>query len=127
MPRDANRNRSQEACQIAQLGRLVVVARDQQSYNFDPQAPFVEPADGVEDRSQATAELPVGQLSERLEIDLIEVHDGRQVVEDLGSAVAVGHKASEQALTPGRREHRVRPLGSDQRLVVGGNEGSAAG
>src|SRR6516162_1301458 len=65
-------------------------------------------------------------LVEALEIELVKIHPGREVLEHLRSTVTVGNESSCQADRLRFLEDRPRPLGGDQWLVVGADEDSGA-
>jgi hypothetical protein len=69
-------------------------------------------------RVSSSSELTVVSIVEALEIDLVQIHPGADVVEHLAGAVAVGHIAREQPPCPGALENLDRPLARYQRLVV---------
>ena len=73
---------------------------NQQRDDLEPEAHRVQPADRVEDRLEAAAELAVVAIVEALEIDLVEVDPRPQVLEHLRRAVAVRHVAGRRGRRP---------------------------
>src|SRR2546422_795003 len=69
---------------------------------------------------QHATQLAVAFIVHRLEVDLVAVGPRADVVEDLGGGVAVRDERRLQPLGPGHLEDVHRPLGRDERLVVGG-------
>src|SRR2546430_12333381 len=90
--------------------------------HFEPETQAVQAPDRLEHRAQQTAELPVVLVVEALEVDLVEVDPGAQVVEHLGRRVAVGDVGADEAARPALAEDFDGPLARDQGLVVGGRE-----
>ena len=82
----------------------------------------MQPGDRIEDRLQATAELPIMAVVEALEIDFVEIDVRAQVLQHLRRAVAVGDEPRGEPLLPRLGEDRHRPLGRDERLVVGADQ-----
>src|SRR5437016_4805634 len=81
---------------------------------------FFQAEDGIRDWSVTgvqTCALPIS-IFHRLEVDLVTVGPGADVVEHLGGRVAVGNERGFQAMTLRHLEHVERPLGGDERLVV---------
>ena len=107
------------AGQGPQLAVVVVVARDDEGRDLDPDARRAVGPQCVEDGGQArAAELAVEGVVERLEVDVGGIEDRPQEVDRLGRGVAVGDEDVEE---PGRlrlpcRVERV--LQEDRRLDV---------
>ena len=105
--------------QAAQFALAVVEAGHEQRDDLHPHAGIVQPLDRVEDRLQPSAELAVVPVVEALEIDLVEIDVRPQVLEHARRAVAVRDEAGDEAVRARFLEDLDRPLGGDERLVVG--------
>src|ERR1700694_3732399 len=82
--------------------------------------------DAVDDVLQLAAQRPVVPVAERLEVDLVEVGPGADVLEDLSGGVAVGSVTSAKPARPRALENLDRPLGRNKGFVVrGGDHGGA--
>ena len=82
----------------------------------------MQPRDRIEDGLQATAKLPIVAVVEALEIDFVQVDVRAQVLEHLRRAIAVRDEPRGEPLLPRLGEDRDRPLGRDERLVVGADQ-----
>ena len=122
MPRNIGRDGRHEARDVAQLGVGVVESRDDQRDHLEPEAQAVQTLDRLEHCAQHAAQLPVVLVVEALQIDLVEVDPGTQVVEHLGRGVAVRDVRADEAAPLGLAEDLDGPLARDQGLVVGGGE-----
>src|SRR6266542_4236628 len=80
----------------------------------------------VENILKDAAELPVVLVVHGLQVNLVEVHPGTNVVEHLSRAVAVGDVSGVETAPLRLLENGDRPLGSDEGLVVSGNDGRRA-
>ena len=126
VPRDVGRDARDERSEPRQFVARVVEARNEQRDDLDPKIHGVQTPDGVEDWLETAAKLAIVASVEALEIDLVEIDPGAQVVQHLRRPVAVGHVAGNE--TGGLRflEHRHRPLARDQRLVVSAHHDACA-
>ncbi len=61
-------------------------------------------------------------IVETLQIDFIEVQPRTQIFEDLRGTVAVGNESRDESGGFRFLENRNRPLGGNQRLVVGAHQ-----
>src|SRR5437867_4110975 len=126
MPGNVRRNTSQEFCQAPYFVVGVVEPRDQQRHYLHPEAHFVEPADGIENRLKPASKLPVMPVVETLEVYLVQIHPWLQEVEHLRGAVSVRDESRHQPRLLRLFEHGNRPLARDQRLIVGADHDLAA-
>ena len=95
MPRDVDRDAGNKLGQPLQFIVGVVEAGNQQRDDLDPEAHFVQAANGVEDGLQAATQLAIVAVVEALQIDFVEVEPWAQVFEHLRSAVAVGDESGD--------------------------------
>ena len=89
VPRDVGRNPGDEVGESAEFVVGVVEIGDEQGNDLEPQSHRVNATDAVDDGGDASAEFVVMAIVEAFEIDFIEIEPGAQVVENLGSAVAI--------------------------------------
>ena len=122
MPRNIGRHARDECGQPLDLITRIVESGDQQRDDLDPEVHRMQAADGVENRTDASAELAVVPIVEALEIDFVEIHPGLQILEHLWRPVAVGHVSRRQSRRSGFLEDGDRPLARDQGLVVGADD-----
>ena len=95
VPRDVGRDVTQKGGQVPQFVVAVVEAGNEQGDDLQPHAHLVQTADGVEDRLQASAELPIVMIVEALEVNLVEIDPGMDILEHLRSPVAIRNKRSQ--------------------------------
>src|SRR5207247_2752944 len=75
-------------------------------------------ADGIDDVLQDAAQLAIAFIVHRLQVDLVAIGPGPDVVQHFGRGVAVRDERGLQTGGPGRLEYIDRPFGGDQRLDV---------
>ena len=119
VPGDVGRNSGQKCGQLAKLIVAVVEAWDEQGDDLQPHAHLMQSANGVENGLEASAKLAIAMVVETLEVDFVEIDPGMEIVEHLGSSVAIGHEGGEQAGLASFAKNGDGPLAGDERLVVG--------
>ena len=117
---------ARNAVRLPQFVVAVVEAGNEQGDDLQPDAHLVQTADGVEDRLQASAELAIVAIVEALEVHLVEIDPGMEILEHLRSSVAIRNKRGQQARLAGLAENRNRPFAGDQRLVIGADHNFCA-
>src|SRR5579864_265100 len=119
MPWDIPRNGSQKLRQPPQLINRIVKTRNEQRDDLQPQPHGVNEADAIENRSDASTQLVIVPVIKALEVHLVEVNPGTQILEHLRRPVPVRNKAGEKAGRFGFLENSNGPFAGNQRLVVG--------
>jgi hypothetical protein len=92
VPGNVGRHIGQKCGQLAEFVVAVVEAGNEQGDDLQPHAHLVQTADGVEDRLQASAEFAIVAIIEALEVHLVEIDPGMEILEHLRRAVAVRNK-----------------------------------
>src|SRR6266576_1419047 len=126
MPGDARRQAAEEVGDVAQLFIAVVEARDDQGDDLQPEPHGVDHLDAVDDVLQLAAQRPVVLVAEGLEVDLVQVRPGPDVLEDLAGGVAVRDVGRRESARPRLLEDLDRPFRRDQRFVIGGGDDAGA-
>src|SRR2546421_944726 len=118
VPGDLGAHRGDVLGGAPELRAVVVEAGHDEGHHLEPEAALVHHADRVQDVLQYAAELAVAPVIHRLEVDLVAVGPGTDVVEHFGRGVAVRDKRRLEAARVRRLEHVHGPFGGDERLVV---------
>src|SRR5438105_7715844 len=118
VPGDAGREAGEEMRDVAQLFVAVIEAGNDQGDDLEPEAHLMHHPNAVHDVLELAAERAVILVAERLEVDLVEIWKGADVLEVVACGVAVGEVRRHEATRPRFLEYLNRPLGGDQGLVV---------
>ena len=113
VPRDVWRQPSQEAGCVPQLGLRVVEAGHGQRHDFHPEAHLHQPLNRLQDVVHFPAQLAVIAVRHGLEVDLVGIRPGADVLEHLLGGVAVGDKRRAEPRFASWLEDVDRPLGGD--------------
>src|SRR5258706_8500753 len=89
MPGDLRRNGGDEPGNSPDLSFGVVVSRNQQSHDFEPESHLVKLLDRIEDMIEDPAELPVPLVVEPLQVDLVKVDPRPNIFKYLGRPIPV--------------------------------------
>src|SRR2546430_6083522 len=118
VPWDAGREASEEPGDVPQLLVAVIEAGNDQRHDLEPEAHLVHHPNAVHDVLELAAQGTVVLVAEGLEVDLVEIGEGADVLEDFPRGIAIRDVRRHESTRPRFLEHLNRPLGGDQWLVV---------
>src|SRR5262249_58160811 len=103
---------------VSKLLVAVVESRDDERHDFQPESHGIQPLNRIKDILEQSAELPIIPILKTLEIDLVEVHPGSDVLQDFRGTVTVRYVRRFQSLRAREFEDFDSPLTGNQRFVV---------
>src|ERR1019366_6019414 len=118
VPRDIGRDASYELSQFPQFSVAVIEPWNQERHDFQPDSHLVQAADGVKNRLQTSAKLPIVPIIEALQIHFVQIDPRMQILQHLRRPVAIRNESGLQAGFTRLPENCDCPLARDQRLVV---------
>ena len=80
---------SEELGHLLDLFLRVIEAGDEERHHLHPEPHLMEMSDRIGDVIQNTAQGPIGLIAEALEIDLIEINPGPEIVQDFRRSIPV--------------------------------------
>src|SRR5207253_6280280 len=89
VPGDAGREAGEEMCDVAQLFVAVIEAGNDQGDDLEPEAHLVHHLDPVYDVLELAAQGTVVLVAKGLEVDLVEIGEGADVLEDFPRGIAI--------------------------------------
>src|SRR5216684_9323231 len=97
VPGDVAVDAGQELGDLRQLVIGIVEARHDQSHALQPDAALLETLDRIEHRLERPAEIAVVRVGETLQIDLVEIDIGSNVVEHLLRPISIRDVRADQS------------------------------
>src|SRR5215813_2060370 len=120
MPRYIRRNAGNELSGLPQFIVGVIESRDDERDDFQPESTLVYHSNSFGNVLENTAELTVARVPEALEIYLVQVYPRPNIVEDLGSRIAVGDIRADEPLAFGYLEYIDGPFTGYEWFVIAG-------
>ncbi len=109
VPGDVRRNAGEKSSDITELFAGIIEAWNNQSHNFQPEALLMKPLNGVQHAVEPAAEFPIVPVAKALEVHLVEVDPGAQIVDDFRRSIPIRDVGGLQSLLASRRERPRRP------------------
>ena len=118
MPRDIRRHRHQKFRDSPKLFIRIIEPGNHKGHDFHPHAFGVKQSNGVQNLGKFAAQRPVVFVVKSLEVHLVKINPGLDILNHLGRAVAVGNIGGIQAFLFGLFKNFHRPLAGDQRFII---------
>src|SRR2546425_6367961 len=94
----------------------VVESGDDERHDLQPESHGIQPLDRIENILEQSAELTIIPILKTLEIDLVEIHPGSDVLQDFRRTVPVRYVRRFQSLRARDFEDLDSPLAGNQRV-----------
>src|SRR5439155_8326182 len=104
----------------------VVESGDDERHDLQPESHGIQPLDRIENILEQSAELTIIPILKTLEIDLVEVHPGFDVLQDFRRTVPVRYVRRVQSLRARDFEDLDSPLAANQRHIVRSGQNARA-